>query len=241
MSPPVRPAFPAAARTLRGDLLAAFATLALAAAGCSDSDPLPSSADAQAVLDAQVVPDAGAVVDAGDGADATDDASDVLPADAACMVELSDPLTEGANHVATCSPVQWGTNPPSSGMHYPSWPVFRAYDKPVPWGFLVHGLEHGAVVLAYNCPGGCAADVAAAKAVMAATTPRSCGSPPVILTPDPTLSVRFSASAWGHILRASCFDKAAFAAFITAHRDRGPELFATDCGAVDLEADGWCP
>jgi hypothetical protein len=191
--------------------LATFVAATCAAAGCDDTQPLPPP------LDASAMPDAG------------------------CMVELSDPPTEGANHVTTCSAVQWGTNPPSSGMHYPSWPVFRAYDKPVPWGFLVHGLEHGAVVLAYNCPTGCAAEIAAAKEVMAATTPRSCGSPPVILTPDPTLSVRFSASSWGHILRASCFDKSAFAAFINAHINLGPELIANDCGVLDQETQGWCP
>jgi hypothetical protein len=164
-----------------------------------------------------------------------------IPDGGACNVETSDPPNEGANHTPACQPVQFASNPPSSGTHYPSWPAFRAYDKPVPWGFLVHGLEHGAVVLAYNCPDGCAADIASAKAVMQATPARACGRPPVILTPDPTLTVRFAASAWGHILRASCFDKAAFSAFIANHANHGPEFFENDCGALDQEAAGWCP
>ena len=160
---------------------------------------------------------------------------------AACEVVLADPPNEGAMHTGFCTPVSYGSNPPSSGTHYSSWPIFRAYDKPVPWGFLVHGLEHGAVVIAYNCPDGCAADVAAAKALMAKTPTRSCGRPPVILTPDPTLTVRFAAASWGHTLRAPCFDRAAFASFITAHINRGPELIDGDCGALDNEATGWCP
>ncbi|HEY0714560.1 MAG TPA: DUF3105 domain-containing protein [Polyangia bacterium] len=158
-----------------------------------------------------------------------------------CAVEESAPPNAGAAHVESCRPVSYETSPPSSGTHYPSWPVFRAYDKPVPWGFLVHGLEHGAVVIAYNCPDGCADDVAAAKALMAAVPARGCGRPPVILTPDPTLTTRFAAAAWGHILRAPCFDRARFLQFITAHINTGPEFWNTDCGALDLESAGWCP
>jgi hypothetical protein len=158
-----------------------------------------------------------------------------------CVVEELAPPNEGAMHVESCRPVSFSTSPPSSGTHYPSWPVFRAYDKPVPWGFLVHGLEHGAVVLAYNCPDGCPDDVAAAKELMAAVPARRCGSPPVILTPDPTLTTRFGAAAWGHVLRAPCFDRARFLQFITAHANQGPEFWDTDCGALDLESTGWCP
>jgi hypothetical protein len=194
--------------------------LAAAAIGCGEDDPARGPSDA-AMDDAA---DAGA----GDGA-------------ASCNVANEDPPLAVGNHVANCSAVQWATNPPSSGTHYLEWPVFRAYDKPVPWGYLMHGLEHGAVVLAYNCPDGCAADIAAAKQVMQAIPARACGKPPVILTPDPMLSVRFAASAWGHLLRASCFDRAAFAAFIAAHMNQGPELISGDCGLVDKEAAGWCP
>src|SRR4051812_30148791 len=64
----------------------------------------------------------------------------------ACAVEVAARPLEPAMHVETCSKVTHHTVPPSSGMHYPTWPVFRVYKKPVPWGFLVHGLEHGAVV-----------------------------------------------------------------------------------------------
>ena len=150
--------------------------------------------------------------------------------------------SRAANHVAQCAPVTYNSNPPSSGLHYPTWPVFRVYDKPVPWGFLVHALEHGAVVIAYNCPGGCEAELAQAREVMAAVPKRgTCTRPPVILTPDPTLDVRFAAAAWGHTLRAPCFNREAFASFIADRVDQGPEYIANDCGYADLEATGWCP
>ncbi len=158
-----------------------------------------------------------------------------------CQVEVALPPDEGAVHVSTCAPVTYGSHPPSSGPHYGSWPVFRVYDQPVPWGYLVHGLEHGAVVVAYNCPDGCPAVVDQLKALYAAVPPReSCSRPPLIITPDPSLDVPFAASGWGATLRARCFDRDRFDAFIDSRRDRGPEYFPEDCGAVDLEARGWC-
>jgi hypothetical protein len=159
-----------------------------------------------------------------------------------CAVDLADPPNEGAGHVAVCSPVSYASKPPSSGNHYGVWPVFRVYSAPVPWGFLMHGLEHGAVVIVYNCPDGCANDVATAEALWKATSVKpGCGLPPLIVAPDPTLDVRFAAAAWGHTLRAPCFDVEAFASFIRDHVNQGPELFATDCGSVDRESAGWCP
>ena len=58
------------------------------------------------------------------------------------------------------------TKPPSSGNHYPIWPDYQTYDKPVPWGHLMHAMEHGAVIIVYNCPGGCPDEVAAAQAII---------------------------------------------------------------------------
>jgi hypothetical protein len=159
----------------------------------------------------------------------------------ACAIELASPRNEGANHVAECAAVTYGSRPPSSGNHYARWAVFRVYSKPVPWGYLVHAMEHGAVVIAYNCPDGCAADVARATALVEGTSPKpACSRPPVILTPDPTLDVRWAAASWGYTLRAPCYDEEALRAFIAAHRERGPENFPEDCGVVDLEARDWC-
>jgi hypothetical protein len=159
-----------------------------------------------------------------------------------CSVELADPPDEGAAHTAQCGPVTYGSKPPSSGTHYPVWPVFRVYDKPVPWGYLVHGLEHGAIVIVYNCPDGCPDQVQSAKDLVAATPPKpGCSRAPVIMAPDPTLDVPFAASSWGHTLRAKCFDRDRFAEFIQLHANKGRENIPTDCGSLDAEAAGWCP
>jgi hypothetical protein len=64
-----------------------------------------------------------------------------------------------------------------------------------------------------------------------------------VLAPDPTLDVRWAASAWdrvsgGWTLRAASFDQEAFQAFFTAHYDQGPESI---CGGLtDGSVTGWC-
>lgn len=159
-----------------------------------------------------------------------------------CNLEVATPPDEGADHAALCTPLSWGSNPPATGKHYPTWPVFRVYQKPVPWGFLVHGLEHGVVVIAHNCPGGCPDQVSQLEAMVAALpTKPSCSRPPVIVTPDPNLDVPFAASAWGYTVRARCFDRERFTKFVQRQANHGREYSASDCGRVDLEASGWCP
>jgi hypothetical protein len=159
-----------------------------------------------------------------------------------CNVQVATPPDEGFDHLAICSPTSYASKPPSSGNHYPIWPLFRVYSKPVPWGFLVHGLEHGAVVIAYNCPNGCPDQVAAIQALVDATPSKpACSRPPIIVTPDPTLDVPVAASAWDYTLRAQCFDRERFAGFIAQRANHGREYSDADCGYVDREATGWCP
>jgi hypothetical protein len=60
--------------------------------------------------------------------------------------------------------------------------------------------------------------------------PADCGTPArrVILLPNPTLDVRFAASAWGFTIKSNCFDRAAFAQFIADHYARAPENICSD-------------
>jgi hypothetical protein len=135
-------------------------------------------------------------------------------------------------HVQVCSPLEYATNPPSSGSHYGTWTAFASYDFAVPRGFWVHSMEHGAVVFSYNCPTGCADEVAEAAALIDSlpVDPLCAGSPSerrVILVPDPLLDVRWAASAWGFTLRAACFEPAAFETFYLEHHGNAPENICT--------------
>jgi hypothetical protein len=152
-------------------------------------------------------------------------------------VEQEHPI-EGFVHVAVCSDVTYGTKPPSSGNHYPIWAAYQTYTTPVPEGFYVHNLEHGTIVLTYNCAlneAGCTSDVAAAQAMLdALPADPDCaaqGSPVrrrSLMTPDPKLDVPFAASAWGWTLRAKCFDAVAFQAFALKHYNQGREDICAD-------------
>jgi hypothetical protein len=164
------------------------------------------------------------------GADGASDDGGVFVDDASgCTAVIEGHADEGFNHIACAGPTSYGTVPPSSGNHFPKWPDYKIYDQPIPWGNLVHALEHGGVDIVYNCPDGCADEVARAQAFIAALPADPlCTTPDVrrvILAPDPTLpaDVRWAASAWTWTLRASCFSETAFASFVRDHYGHGPE------------------
>jgi hypothetical protein len=145
-------------------------------------------------------------------------------------------------HVPACTPIVYSSNPPSSGEHYPTWADFGVYDFPLPRGYWMHNLEHGAVVVTYNCPNGCAEELAAAKTWLAALTPdATCPAGParILLVPDPLLDVTWAASSWGFTLRADCFDAAVFSKFFSDHAGQAIAPEAVLCGTgFDFRTDG---
>ena len=158
-----------------------------------------------------------------------------------CEAVTAEHVLASGIHVTTCTAIEYATNPPSSGEHYPVWADFGVYDFPLPRGFWMHNLEHGAVVVTYNCEG-CDADIVAAKAWLAGLSPdATCAAGParVLLVPDPELDVPWAASAWGFTLRAKCFDAVAFSDFVTAHAGGAlaPEAGICTTG-VDFRMDG---
>lgn len=57
----------------------------------------------------------------------------------------------GRQHVEDGTAVDYNSNPPTSGSHYVDWTRAGVYDKPISDGHLVHSLEHGYVIMSYNC------------------------------------------------------------------------------------------
>jgi hypothetical protein len=133
-----------------------------------------------------------------------------------------------ASHLATCSDIPYDSNPPTGGDHYGVWAAFQSYDFAVPDGFLVHALEHGAIVFWYNCPEGCADEVAQAEAMINALPldPLCAGLPTprrAVLVPSPNLDARWAASSWGFLEKGSCFDAGALSSFYMEHFGKGRE------------------
>jgi Protein of unknown function (DUF3105) len=233
-------------RQLRGvNLVLGAAVLILGSAACSGDVPFPH-ADGAVASGGATGEGGGGGASGSDGADAGPSpdvgSSDDTGRPDSCQVMVQNHPSEGAQHLEQCAPTIYISSPPSSGNHYPVWPAYKIYDQPVPWGFLVHGLEHGAVVISYRCDGGCPEELAKAKAFVAGLAPDvDCGGAPklVVLVPDPKLDVAFAASAWTWTLRADCFDSAAFGQFVTDHYGHGLERVCSQ--GVDLSATNWCP
>ena len=185
----------------------------------------------------------GAAGDSAAGSPTTDAAAGGVLGGAAgsadCSLESTTYSNPTAQHVSACSVIDYPMNPPVYGDHYPYWAAYKSYSFPVPLGFLVHNLEHGAIVMLYHCADGCADEVAAAQAFIDAlpADPR-CADPvkrQVILSPDPTLPTRWAAIAWGHSLSADCFTAPAFRTFYDENLAHGGEDLCAD--GVDLAAD----
>ena len=67
-----------------------------------------------------------------------------------------------ADHLPeTDAGISYSENPPSSGPHWPFWEqTWGEHSDVVPRERWVHNLEHGGVILLYNCPQGCDAELA---------------------------------------------------------------------------------
>lgn len=161
----------------------------------------------------------------------------------ACSAAVTQHADEGADHAVSCTQVTYGTIPPTSGTHYASWAAYKTYDKQVPAGFLVHSLEHGAVVIGYKCPEGCADEVALVQSWIntLGTDPLCTGLPhKIILAPNPDIDVRWAAAAWNWTWKAPCADTVSLAAFFRAHY--GKTIEAGVCvNGIDQSSVGWCP
>lgn len=60
-------------------------------------------------------------------------------------------LQNSRNHIPEGSKTDFKFNPPTSGDHYPSWISKGFYDEPRHDGNLVHSMEHGYIIIWYDC------------------------------------------------------------------------------------------
>ncbi len=60
-------------------------------------------------------------------------------------------LQPGREHRPQDTKLTYNFNPPTSGDHYDQWITKGVYDTPRPDGNLVHSLEHGYVIIWYDC------------------------------------------------------------------------------------------
>ncbi len=160
-----------------------------------------------------------------------------------CSVYTAREPSYGNDHVPVCSELTLPAFPPTSGTHFRSWADFGTYDAPVPWGYLMHSMEHGTVVIGYRCEGDCSALTAELQAVIDAQPidPLCRGDDPArfILAPMPDLEWPIAVLAWENLYLATCFDRPSMEAFITRVYAQAPENLCAP--GIDDAAMGWCP
>ncbi|MHB8420465.1 MAG: DUF3105 domain-containing protein [Myxococcales bacterium] len=136
------------------------------------------------------------------------------------------------NHVLLGTIVDYGSNPPAGGDHYPYWAIWGIHTDVVPPEYFVHNEEHGGVVLLYNCPEGCPDIVATLTELMNAQpadplcTEQDTGvTNRMLMTPDPDILGPVAAASWGWYYNEAspCVDVVSLQAFITAHYGQGRE------------------
>ena len=138
-----------------------------------------------------------------------------------------------ADHVAEGTPVEYNSRPPTSGPHYGTWyPSYGVLTEPVDPRLWVHNLEHGAVVLLYNCPQGCP-DLVQQIRELHTSLPRGrnaeTGVPRMLAMPYTDMDSRIAVVAWGWLLALDQFDATQITKFYDARIDRGPECVNLRC------------
>ena len=126
--------------------------------------------------------------------------------------------SQGSTHIAAGAAHEpYNTNPPTSGPHYENWARWGVYDAPLIDEQLVHNLEHGGIVVHYNCPNGCPELVTQLKDLLASERK-------VILAPrtNPGVPCRITLTAWQYLDCFDDFDAGRIKAFISAHRSQPP-------------------
>ena len=137
---------------------------------------------------------------------------------------------EGRQHVQAGTQVTYQHQPPTSGSHYS-----QAGIAPVAWQTIgtlqpevwVHNLEHGGIVLLYNCPGGCDDLQKQLTTYVNSIVPAEpqYGEYKIIMTPysQGMGTHNVAVLAWDRIEFLDGYDQAKITQFYEAHVDKGPE------------------
>jgi Protein of unknown function (DUF3105) len=120
----------------------------------------------------------------------------------------------------------YNTNPPNSGPHWSAqgigpinWTVYTTQQRNEG---VVHNLEHGGVLLAYD-PSVGQDVVEKLKAVRAGWPKDKYGEVKIIIEPYAGMDAKIALTAWGWIDKMDTFDQARIQGFILAHIGKGPE------------------
>ncbi|HLF81670.1 MAG TPA: DUF3105 domain-containing protein [Anaerolineales bacterium] len=140
------------------------------------------------------------------------------------------PVMESSAHVETgTDPGPYNSDPPTSGRHYGESLPSGFYEESeaadfgaYPEGRLVHSLEHGYVILWYDCERLSESDCTQLKGQIRQVMDNA-GNLKVIAFPWSSVDVPVVMTSWGQMLRMENFDLASANEFIRTNRNRAPE------------------
>ena len=135
---------------------------------------------------------------------------------------------EGREHVSAqeVEKTLYNSNPPTSGQHTVTWVKPGIYKAPQSEGELLHSLEHGYVVIHYNCAVHKKANESEACKTLITDLESIANKKKLfklIVVPRPQLDTTIALTAWNYIDKFDSFDKKRIEKFIDYHRDHGPE------------------
>lgn len=127
----------------------------------------------------------------------------------------------GRAHVteAQVSQTEYNSNPPTSGPHLERWVKPGIYTTPQSEGELIHSLEHGYIIISYNCE----EDACKTLIQQLEQLAKKKKLFKLILVPRPELDTTIALTAWGYLDKFDEFDRKRIERFIDYHRDHGPE------------------
>ena len=126
---------------------------------------------------------------------------------------------------------QYNSNPPTSGPHAPSPAPWGVSDTELPEEVPIHNMEHGGVVIWYDCQGG-ASPLGSAGCqqlrdqLAAIVRPAVAAGKEVLMTPYSGMTNRIALTAWQTLDAFDDFDQARIEAFMASYERRfNPENF----------------
>jgi len=136
-------------------------------------------------------------------------------------------IDQGAPHVA------YNSTPPTSGPHWNIAGVAPAdwgiHDEQIPDEAQVHNLEHGGIMIQYNChPNECPELISSLNEFYNRYAPTHKlpffpNSTKIVVAPYYTMPERIALTAWGHIDMFGDYNEDRIVKFVEAYRDKGPE------------------
>jgi hypothetical protein len=131
---------------------------------------------------------------------------------------------EGATHVDEGSLITYQSVPPTSGAHYPVTAPYGVSDRPIEPGYFVHNLEHGGIVVLYNCDPACP-DIVTSLRQAFVDLPRSklFNRVKLVVTPYSAMPHKIAYLAWGRVDEEDTYDYDKLLKFYNAYVDKGPE------------------